>query len=63
MTMRTFRMKLAKTFKLSKTEQAGLRLWLKMPDATYAEMEVADDSHDLDWWGLEDGSEIAVAAP
>lgn len=62
MTMRTLRMKLAKTFKLTKAEQAGVRMWLRMPDGAYAEVDLTDDNHQLDWWGLEDGSEIAVAA-
>ena len=60
MSMRTFRMKLAKTFKLTKAEQTALRLWLKMSDGVYTEMDLSDDNHELDWWGLEDGSEIAV---
>ncbi|KIP12320.1 hypothetical protein PHLGIDRAFT_98272 [Phlebiopsis gigantea 11061_1 CR5-6] len=60
MTMRTFRMKLAKTFKLTKAEQASVRMWIRMPEGTYTEVDLTDDNHELDWWGLEDGSEIAV---
>ncbi|GJE87126.1 RNI-like protein [Phanerochaete sordida] len=62
MSMRTFRMKLAKTFKLGRAEQPGLRLWLKMPDGAWSELESAEDTHDLAWWGLEDGSEIVLVA-
>ena len=60
MTMRMLRLKLAKTFKLSKAEQAEVRIWLQMPDRAHAELDLADDNHELDWWGLEDGSEIVV---
>lgn len=60
MSMRTFRMKLTKSFKLSKAEQPGLRIWLRMPGGVYSELEVAEDTHDLAWWGLESGSEIVL---
>ena len=60
MSMRTFRMKLAKAFKITKAEQPGLRIWLKMPDGAFSELEHVDDTHDLAWWGIEHGSEILL---
>ncbi|EKM55323.1 uncharacterized protein PHACADRAFT_173426 [Phanerochaete carnosa HHB-10118-sp] len=60
MSMRTFRMKIAKSFRLDKAEQPRLRIWLRMTDGTFSELDVAEDTHDLAWWGLEDSSEIIL---
>lgn len=56
MTARTFRMKLAKSFKIARPRQAHMKLWLKMPDDTFADIEGTEDNHDLAWWGMDDGS-------
>ena len=61
MSVRTLRLKLAKAFRLARSEQAAVRLWLRMPQNAYAELE-ADDGRDLSWWGLEDGSEVVLAS-
>ena len=62
MSVRALRLKLAKSFKLPKSDQSNCRLWLRMPQDAYAEMEVTDDGHDLSWWGLENGSEVVLAS-
>ena len=60
MSVRTFRLKVAKTFKIPRASQAALGLWLRMPDGNLAEIDGALDDRDLDWWGIEDGSEIIL---
>ncbi|KAG2020004.1 tubulin-specific chaperone e [Coprinopsis cinerea AmutBmut pab1-1] len=35
--------------------------WIKMNDGEYVELEEADDSHTLDWIGLEDGTQIVYS--
>lgn len=62
MSTRTFRLKLVKTFKLGKVEQTAVRLWLKLPDGSYRELDFADDGRDLDWWGLEKGNDLFLLA-
>jgi len=57
MSLRTFRMKVAKTLKIARTHQSSIKLWLKMPDDSLAEID-QDDNHDLDWWGVEDHADI-----
>ena len=56
MTAKTFRMKLAKSFKVARSQQAHIRLWLQMPDTAFAEIEATDGDRDLAWWGVEDNS-------
>jgi tubulin-specific chaperone E len=62
MSVRTLRLKLAKSFRLTKAEQAETRLWLRMPGDAYAEIEAAEDGRDLSWWGFENGSEVVLAS-
>ena len=57
MTVRIFKMKVSKSFKISR-HQTSIKLWLKMQDGTFAAMD--NDEHDLDWWGLDHSSEIYV---
>jgi tubulin-specific chaperone E len=57
MSLRTFRMKILKTFKAPRGAKA--RLWLSMADNSLAEVDVGqDDTGDLTWWGLEDGAQV-----
>jgi tubulin-specific chaperone E len=60
MSLRTFRLKALKTFKAPR--EARARLWLRMADDTFSEIgtDGRDDSGDLSWWGLEDGSEVLL---
>jgi tubulin-specific chaperone E len=60
MSMRTFRLKVAKSFALPKSEQPSMRLWLKMPNESYAFLEEAQDTQDLSWLGFENDSEILL---
>ncbi|KZT02304.1 RNI-like protein [Laetiporus sulphureus 93-53] len=59
MSIRTLVMKLVKTLKLPRG--APMRLWLRMPNESFAELH-GDDARDLAWWGIEDGSEVFVSA-
>lgn len=65
MTLRTFRLKLAKAlkFKLSRTQTEEMRLWLVMPDSSLGEITSERETDDLSWWGVEDGSEIVLYVP
>ncbi len=60
MSMRAFRLKVAKSFKVPKTEQGTMKLWLNMPDGILVELDNPEDIHDLSWWGLDDGSELVM---
>ncbi|KAF5387500.1 hypothetical protein D9757_006519 [Collybiopsis confluens] len=55
MSLRVFRLKIRKTFNIGKNIKFSL--WLKMHDESWAELQA--DSHDLDWLGLEVGSQLA----
>lgn len=50
-------MKVAKSFTVGKAEQGAMKLWLKMPDGTFAELD-SDETRDLSWLGFENGSEL-----
>ncbi|CCM04714.1 uncharacterized protein FIBRA_06901 [Fibroporia radiculosa] len=59
MSVRAFRMKLIKSCKIPRAQQASLRMWLKMPNDNLVEID-GDDGHELDWWGLEGDSHLFV---
>ena len=59
MKLQTLKQKLRKTFKVP--PKAEMYLYLEMSD-TVAELESAD-SHDLIWWGLDEGSNLFVCIP
>ncbi|TFY62942.1 hypothetical protein EVJ58_g3537 [Rhodofomes roseus] len=59
MNVRTLYLKVAKSFKVPKAAQASMKLWLRMPDDHLAEIN-RDDTHDLDWWGVENDAEMFV---
>ncbi|KAH9928160.1 uncharacterized protein B0H18DRAFT_1001521 [Fomitopsis serialis] len=59
MNVRTFYLKVVKSFKIPKAAQTFLKLWLRMPDDNVVEID-RDDNHDLDWWGVENGVEMFV---
>lgn len=61
MTIRAFRLKVTKTLKIPKEQQGSVRLWLRMPDGWTTEISLTEnDSYDLSWWGLENGSEVIL---
>lgn len=62
MTVRIFRMKVFKNFKVPglTLNQTSIKLWLKMQDGAYATMDRDHDDYDLDWWGLDNSSDIYV---
>ncbi|KAK7694061.1 hypothetical protein QCA50_003637 [Cerrena zonata] len=60
MTMRPFRLKVTKSYKLPRSAQNSFKLWLKMPHGALAELPADDDSHDLAWWGIESDSELIL---
>ena len=59
MNVRTFYLKVVKSFKVPKAVQPSVRLWLRMPDDRLVEID-RDDNHDLDWWGIENGVEMFI---
>ncbi|EMD38216.1 hypothetical protein CERSUDRAFT_113365 [Gelatoporia subvermispora B] len=60
MSGRAFRAKVAKTLGIPRTQHTRVRLWLRMPDGHLVEMESGDDMRDLDWWGVDDGTDILL---
>lgn len=60
MSLRTFRLKIAKSLGLRKAEQITMKLWLTMPGSAVASLDETQDTQDLSWLGLEDASEVLV---
>ncbi|KAI0811010.1 hypothetical protein BC629DRAFT_1580180 [Irpex lacteus] len=60
MTLRTFRLKVAKSFGIRKADQSSMRLWLKMSGGTVSDLDDTQDTQDVSWLGFEDGSEILL---
>lgn len=59
MSLRTFRLKIAKSIKIKvNVSKTVMRLWVKMRDESFAELQCDQDAQDLSWWGLENGSDI-----
>ncbi|KAJ3997286.1 hypothetical protein F5050DRAFT_1569683 [Lentinula boryana] len=54
MSLKVFELKIRKTLNIEKDSRCSL--WLKMSDGTW--VELTDIAHDLDWLGLESGSQI-----
>lgn len=59
MKLQTLQLKLCKTFKVP--PKAEMSLYLEMSD-TVAELGPGD-SHDLTWWGFDEGSHLFVYIP
>ncbi|TFK42454.1 hypothetical protein BDQ12DRAFT_275920 [Crucibulum laeve] len=57
MSLRNLRMKICKTLKRNFTKST-VRCWLRMEDGMLVELEAEQDTRDLDWLGLENGSHI-----
>lgn len=57
MTVKVFRLKARKVFKVA--PQANLSVWVMMPDVTWVEIRAESDRQELDWVGLEEGTNIA----
>lgn len=62
MSLRTFRLKVFKSLKApeQKVTKTGVELWLKLRDGKYASMDNGQDTQELDWWGVENGSDVYV---
>ncbi|GBE81694.1 RNI-like protein [Sparassis crispa] len=58
MSVRTFRMKVIKSLKIARAQHSSVRLWLSLMNGDVVEMD--NDTSDLAWWGLEDGSTIVM---
>ncbi|KAJ3984485.1 hypothetical protein F5890DRAFT_1461113 [Lentinula detonsa] len=54
MSLKVFELKIRKTFNIEKDSRCSL--WLKMSDGSW--VELTDVAHDLDWLGLESGSQV-----
>lgn len=54
-------MKVAKSFKIPKSQHASIKMWLKLPDSAFSEIEPTQDTYDLGWLGFEDGSIVFVS--
>jgi len=57
MSLRTLRMKIRKVTK----RKADMVLWLKMDDGTFSELHADEDSRELGWLGLENGSSLVFS--
>ncbi|KAI0362453.1 hypothetical protein OH77DRAFT_1467198 [Trametes cingulata] len=61
MTVRTFRLKVLKAFKIPKDQQSAVRLWMVLPDGHFIEMGDEYAGRDLSWWGVEEGTSFVIA--
>ena len=57
MTLRTLRMKLCKLLKRN-YKDTDVRLWVVMDNGSMVPLEQEDDSRELGWFGVEDGTEL-----
>ncbi|KAL0577801.1 hypothetical protein V5O48_004168 [Marasmius crinis-equi] len=57
MTLKVFRLKVRKTMKVQPQEE--MTLWVLMPDGKWIELGIERDGQDLEWLGLEEGSQLA----
>lgn len=55
MSIHSFRLKIRKALK--SPPSASIRIWLKMSDDSFVQM---DGDQDLSWWGIENGSDVFV---
>ncbi|KAI5119941.1 hypothetical protein M0805_002130 [Coniferiporia weirii] len=63
MTVRSFRLKLLKALKLSSAsfrQETRLAVWLLMNDNNLTELDLDQETRDLAWWGIQDGSQFIV---
>lgn len=63
MAMRLLRLKLLKFLKLpvDRAHQEGsIEIWIVMDDDGLTKLDLEDESRDLAWWGMQDGSHIVV---
>ncbi|KAI0672908.1 hypothetical protein C8Q78DRAFT_1187012 [Trametes maxima] len=61
MTVRTFRLKVMKAFKVPRPQQSAVRLWMVVPDGHFVEMDEEYAGRDLSWWGVEEGMSFIIA--
>ncbi|KAH9857205.1 hypothetical protein C2E23DRAFT_806938 [Lenzites betulinus] len=61
MSVRTFRMKAMKAFKIPREKQGAMRLWMVLPDGHFVEMSEEYAGRDLSWWGVEEGTAFVLA--
>ncbi|KAF9261399.1 hypothetical protein L218DRAFT_870040 [Marasmius fiardii PR-910] len=57
MTLKLLRLKIRKLMKVPPRDE--ITVWVKMPDGQWVELETDRDQQDLDWLGLENGSQVA----
>ncbi|KAL7283642.1 hypothetical protein ACG7TL_003078 [Trametes sanguinea] len=62
MTVRAFRLKILKSFKIPKAPQSSMRLWMVLPDGHCVELDEEYAGRDLAWWGVEDGTSFVLAS-
>ncbi|KAI0333552.1 hypothetical protein GY45DRAFT_1296987 [Cubamyces sp. BRFM 1775] len=61
MTVRTFRLKALKTFKIPKTQQNAAKLWMLLRDGQFVEMDEEYAGRDLSWWGVEENTLCVIS--
>jgi tubulin-specific chaperone E len=58
MKLSVFRLKLIKSLKISRSpRREAIQVWLKLRDGY---VPLHNDGHDLDWYGIEDGTYLVV---
>ncbi|KAJ2991892.1 hypothetical protein NUW54_g8073 [Trametes sanguinea] len=61
MTVRAFRLKILKSYKIPKAQQNSMRVWMILPDGHCVELDEEYAGRDLSWWGIEDGTSFVLA--
>ena len=63
MTVRTFRLKALKTFKIPRAQQSVAKLWMLLRDGHFVEMDEEYAGRDLSWWGVEEDTLCVISTP
>ena len=63
MTVRTFRLKALKTFKIPRAQQSVAKLWMLLRDGQFVEMDEEYAGRDLSWWGVEEDTLCVISTP
>ena len=53
-------MKLIKSFKIPRAQQAAVRLWMIMPDGHFVELDEEYAGRDLAYWGVDEGTQFVL---
>ena len=64
MAMRTFRLKLLKALKVAAdvTRRGDVDVYLVMDDDRITKLDMIQETRDLAWWGIQNGSQVVVLA-